>query len=146
MQGRPPELVGTAVFPVDYLMELADYWANGFDWRAQEKTLNEHPQFMTTIDGQDIHFLHVRSPEPDALPLILRHGWPGSFVDFLDVIGPLTDPHAQRRPGGGVHVVIPSLPGFGFSNPVNVSGHRTRELLVMVGAVGGRQRGVGRRR
>ncbi len=78
---------------------------------------------MTTIDGQDIHFLHVRSPEPDALPLILSHGWPGSFVDFLDVIGPLTDPRAHGGdPADAFHVVIPSLPGFGFSNPVREPG------------------------
>jgi pimeloyl-ACP methyl ester carboxylesterase len=109
--------------PVDYLKGLADYWANGFDWRAQEKTLNAYPQFVTTIDGQDIHFLHVRSPEPDALPLILSHGWPGSFVDFLDVIGPLTDPRAHGGdPADAFHVVIPSLPGFGFSNPVREPG------------------------
>ncbi|MET8139411.1 epoxide hydrolase family protein [Sphaerisporangium sp. NPDC005288] len=109
--------------PAEYLKELAVYWADGFDWRAQEKTLNEHPQFVTTIDGQDIHFLHVRSPEPDALPLILCHGWPGSFVDFLDVIEPLTDPRAHGGdPADAFHVVIPSLPGFGFSNPVREPG------------------------
>ncbi|GAA1660162.1 epoxide hydrolase [Nonomuraea maheshkhaliensis] len=109
--------------PVDHLKDLADYWANGFDWRAQEKALNEFPQFMTTIDGQDLHFLHVRSPEPDALPLILSHGWPGSFADFLDVIGPLTDPRAHGGdPADAFHVVIPSLPGFGFSNPVREPG------------------------
>ena len=78
--------------PVDYLRELADYWANGFDWRAQEARLNEMPQFVTRIDGQDIHFLHVRSGKPDALPLVMTHGWPSSPVEFLRVIGPLTDP------------------------------------------------------
>src|SRR5690348_17334154 len=80
--------------PVEYLRELADYWRDGYDWRVQEKLLNEHPQYLTEIDGQRIHFLHVRSPEPDAFPLILTHGWPGSIVEFLDVIGPLSDPRA----------------------------------------------------
>ncbi|WP_062442562.1 epoxide hydrolase family protein [Herbidospora daliensis] len=109
--------------PAGYLRELAAYWADGFDWRAQEKALNEHPQFVTTIDGQDLHFLHVRSPEPGALPLLLSHGWPGSFADFLDVIGPLTDPRAHGGdPADAFHVVIPSLPGFGFSNPVREPG------------------------
>nr|WP_062340055.1 epoxide hydrolase [Herbidospora sakaeratensis] len=109
--------------PVDHLRELAAYWADGFDWRAQEKALNEHPQFVTTIDGQDVHFLHVRSPEPGALPLLLSHGWPGSFADFLDVIGPLTDPRAHGGdPADAFHVVIPSLPGFAFSNPVREAG------------------------
>src|SRR3712207_5171346 len=78
--------------PLGYLKELAEYWAAGFDWREQEAKLNEFPQFITNIDGQDIHFLHIRSPEPDALPLILTHGWPSSPVEFLKVIGPLADP------------------------------------------------------
>ena len=97
--------------------------ATGYDWRAQEAQLNEFPQFITEIDGQRIHFLHVRSPEPDALPLVLTHGWPGSFVEFLDVIGPLTDPRAHGGdPADAFHVVIPSLPGFGFSGPIAESG------------------------
>jgi epoxide hydrolase len=83
--------------PASYLKGLAEYWRDGYDWRAHERKLNEYPQFTTEIDGQDIHFLHVRSPEPDALPLILIHGWPGSIVEFLDIIGPLTDP---RRTAG----------------------------------------------
>ncbi|MGW1997515.1 epoxide hydrolase family protein [Embleya sp. NPDC001921] len=102
--------------PVAYLRELAQYWQSGFDWRRQEARLNEFPQFITEIDGQDIHFLHVRSPEPDALPLILTHGWPNSFVEFADMVGPLTDPRAHGGdPSRAFHVVIPSLPGFGFS-------------------------------
>src|SRR4051794_31453255 len=72
--------------PVGYLAELVSYWAGGYDWRAQEKQLNAHPQFTTEIDGQRVHFLHVRSAEPGALPLVLSHGWPGSVVEFLDVI------------------------------------------------------------
>ncbi|MFE5706197.1 epoxide hydrolase family protein [Rhodococcus koreensis] len=109
--------------PTSYLVELVAYWRDEFDWRAQEKSLNTIPQFVTEIDGQNIHFLHVRSPEPDALPLVLTHGWPGSFVEFLDVIGPLTDPVAHGgNPADAFHVVVPSLPGFGFSGPVRESG------------------------
>jgi epoxide hydrolase len=109
--------------PLDYLRGLAQYWADGFDWREQEAKLNGLPQFTTTIDGQNIHFLHVRSPEPDALPLIISHGYPSSVVEFLDIIGPLTDPVSH---GGNAtdafHVVAPSIPGFGFSTPVRETG------------------------
>jgi pimeloyl-ACP methyl ester carboxylesterase len=102
--------------PVGYLTDLAEYWRSGYDWRRHEARLNEFPQFMTEIDGQDIHFLHVRSPEPDALPLILTHGWPNSFVEFTDLIGPLTDPRTYGGdPSQAFHVVVPSVPGFGFS-------------------------------
>ncbi|MEV0228836.1 epoxide hydrolase family protein [Nonomuraea sp. NPDC050786] len=102
--------------PVAYLRELAEYWADGFDWRAQEARLNAFPQFTTDIDGQTSHFLHVRSPEPRALPLIITHSWPNSVAEFLDVIGPLTDPRAHGLdPDVAFHVVAPSLPGFGFS-------------------------------
>ncbi|MFI7634581.1 epoxide hydrolase family protein [Nonomuraea sp. NPDC049400] len=102
--------------PVAYLKELAEYWADGFDWRAQEARLNAFPQFTTDIDGQTIHFLHVRSPEPHALPLIITHSWPNSIAEFLDVIGPLTDPGRHGLdPGVAFHVVAPSLPGFAFS-------------------------------
>jgi len=104
--------------PMNYLKGLAEYWHTGYDWRTHETRLNEFPQFTTTIDGQIIHFLHVRSPEPDALPLIITHGWPGSVVEFLDIIGPLTDPRAHGvDPADAFHLVIPSLPGFGFSGP-----------------------------
>ncbi len=109
--------------PAGYLRELAAYWASEYDWRAQEAALNAIPQFITTIDGADLHFLHVRSAEPDATPLMLLHGWPGSVVEFLDVIGPLTDPAAH---GGdradAFHLVIPSLPGYGFSGPLTETG------------------------
>jgi epoxide hydrolase len=109
--------------PLGYLKDLAEYWRTSYDWRAHEAQLNQFPQFTTEIDGQQIHFLHVRSPEPHALPLIMTHGWPSSFVEFLKVIGPLTDPAAY---GGDVtdafHVVIPSLPGYAFSTPVRVPG------------------------
>src|SRR3712207_1581634 len=108
---------------LDYLKELAEYWADGFDWRKQEKKLNEFPQFITTIEGQDIHFLHVRSSEPDALPLIFTHGWPSSPVEFMKVIGPLADPLVLGAdPTDAFHLVIPSLPGYGFSTPVRETG------------------------
>jgi len=98
------------------IQELARYWTTGYDWRACEATLNALPQFMTEIDGQDIHFIHVRSRHENALPLIITHGWPGSVLEMLEVIGPLTDPAAH---GGSAqdafHLVIPSLPGYGFS-------------------------------
>ncbi|HET6534477.1 MAG TPA: alpha/beta fold hydrolase [Actinoplanes sp.] len=96
--------------PTDHLRQLADYWATGFDWRAQEAALNEIPQFRTEIDGQAVHFFHARSPRPDALPIVLTHGWPSSPVEFLRLIGPLTD--------AGFHLVMPSLPGYGYSDPI----------------------------
>jgi pimeloyl-ACP methyl ester carboxylesterase len=115
--------------PVEYLSDLADYWRTRYDWRAQEKRLNDIPQFTTEIDGQDIHFMHVRSPEPDALPLLLAHGWPGSVVEFLDVIGPLTDPRAHDGDAADAfHLVIPSMPGFGFSGPTSDSGWSSRRM------------------
>ncbi|HEY7486779.1 MAG TPA: epoxide hydrolase [Streptosporangiaceae bacterium] len=109
--------------PLDYVRRLVAYWRDGYDWRAYEARLNAYPQFTTEIDGQRIHFLHVRSPEPDATPLILTHGWPNSVVEFLDLIGPLTDPAAHGGdPADAFHVVIPSLPGFGFSGPTHEPG------------------------
>jgi pimeloyl-ACP methyl ester carboxylesterase len=127
-QALPGDDWGTGV-PVGWLHELADYWRFGYDWRAAEREINEVPQFTTVVDGQQIYFLHVRSPERDALPLILTHGWPGSVVEFLDVIGPLTDPGAHgadRR--DAFDVVIPALPGFGFSSPVSESGWTTTRV------------------
>ncbi|MFI6027620.1 epoxide hydrolase family protein [Amycolatopsis magusensis] len=122
----PREVPGTGWergVPVDYLRELATYWAEEFDWRAQEAELNELPQFTTEIDGQRLHFLHVRSPEPGARPLLLTHGWPSSPIEFLRVIGPLTDPRAHGGdPADAFHVVIPSLPGYGFSTPLAEAG------------------------
>ena len=109
-----------------WVRRLAGYWRDGYDWRAAEARLNAYPQFITEIDGQDIHFLHVRSPEPGALPLILTHGWPGSVVEYLDVIGPLTDPRAHGRdPSIAFDLVIPSLPGFAFSSPLTSRGWGT---------------------
>lgn len=109
--------------PVEYLRDLAEYWRDGFDWAAQEARLNAFPQFTVEIDGQTIHFLHVKSPEPNATPLMLVHGWPGSFVEFIDMIGPLTDPVAHGGDAADAFdVVIPSLPGFGFSMPLSEAG------------------------
>jgi epoxide hydrolase len=109
--------------PLDYLKELAEYWLTSYDWREWEAELNAYPQFTTTVDGQNIHFLHVRSPQPDAFPLILSHGWPGSVVEFLDVIGPLRDPSTHGGdPADAFNLVIPSLPGFGFSGPTREPG------------------------
>ncbi|UNZ16234.1 epoxide hydrolase family protein [Streptomyces sp. 891-h] len=122
--------------PPAYLRELAAYWASEYDWRAQEARMNAHPQFTTVIEGQRLHFLHVRSPHQDATPLLLLHGWPGTFADFLDIVGPLTDPTAH---GGAeedaFHLVIPSLPGFGFSIPLAGPGMgpaRMAELLAQL--------------
>jgi pimeloyl-ACP methyl ester carboxylesterase len=125
----PDELPGvgwTRGVPLGYLKQLAGYWADGYDWRKQEARLNEFPQFTTTIDGTGVHFLHVRSPEAGALPLILTHGWPGSVVEFLEVIGPLADPHTHGGdPADAFHLVIPSLPGYGFSGPTRQTGWTT---------------------
>ena len=91
------------------------YWKDAFNWREQERLLNQLPQFKTTIDGVDIHFMHQRSTNPSALPLVLTHGWPGSFIEFTKIVGPLTDPVAHGgRPEDAFHVVAISLPGFGF--------------------------------
>ncbi len=106
-----------------YLRDLVRYWLDEYDWRAHEARLNVWPQFHTEIDGQRIHFYHVKSPVADAMPLILTHGWPGSVAEFVDLIGPLTDPASH---GGDAkdafHVVIPSLPGYGFSQPNDAKG------------------------
>jgi pimeloyl-ACP methyl ester carboxylesterase len=99
--------------PLEYVKPLHDYWRDGYDWRHWEARLNSYPQFTTEIDGQNIHFIHVRSARPDALPLILSHGWPMSIVEFLDVIEPLSQ---------DFHLVIPSLPGFAFSGPTHERG------------------------
>ncbi|ROO85052.1 pimeloyl-ACP methyl ester carboxylesterase [Actinocorallia herbida] len=116
-----PDVPGTGWergVPTSYLRGLAEYWADGFDWREQEAELNALPQFTASVDGTRLHFLHVRSAEPDATPLLLLHGWPCSVVDFLDLVGPLTDPVAHGGAAGDAfHLVIPSLPGYGFSGP-----------------------------
>jgi len=115
--------------PADYLRGLAEYWQKNFDWRAAEMRLNAYPQYTTQIDGQKIHFLHVKSPEPDATPLLLLHGWPGSFVEFVHVIGPLSDPRGHGAADApAFDLVIPSLPGFGFSGPVTEPGWGPRRM------------------
>ncbi|WP_410646720.1 epoxide hydrolase family protein [Amycolatopsis sp. cmx-4-54] len=100
-------------FPLARLQELAEYWRTGYDWRAHETELNKLPHFTTKIDGQNIHFVHFRSAKPDALALVLTHGWPGSFLEFLDLIEPLSQ---------DFHLVIPSIPGYGFSGPTHERG------------------------
>jgi pimeloyl-ACP methyl ester carboxylesterase len=102
--------------PLAHLRELCD-WADGYDWRTTEQRLNALPQFRAELDGLGIHFLHVRSPHPDAFPVVLTHGWPGSIVEFLKVIGPLTDPTSHGGAAADAfHLVCPSLPGYGFSD------------------------------
>ena len=109
--------------PNHYLRETVDYWRDGFDWRAQEARMNAVPHHLTEIDGQTIHVVHVPSAEKDATPLLLAHSYPGSFVDFLDLIGPLTDPVAHGgRAEDAFSVVVPSMPGVGFSTPVEDRG------------------------
>ena len=115
--------------PVVFIKELADQWLNIYDWRAHEAQINAYPQFMTEIDGQPIHFLHIKSPEPNALPLILTHGWPSSVVEYLSLIGPLSDPRAHGvDPSIAFNLVIPSVPGFGFSSPMTASGWDTAHV------------------
>ena len=106
--------------PAHYLKKLADYWRNEFDWKKQEANLNQYPQFITEIDGQNIHYLHIKSSRPGAIPLMLIHGWPGSFADFIKVIEPLTNPQSTVQIA--FDLVIPSIPGFGFSTPVKEKG------------------------
>jgi pimeloyl-ACP methyl ester carboxylesterase len=122
----PGEVTGAGTaygMPLDVVQRLAERWQTGYDWRAHETQLNEFPQFTTVIDGQSIHFLHIRSPQPGALPLLLLHGWPGSVVEFLGLIGPLTDPGTHGGdPAQAFDVVVPSLPGYGFSGPTTEPG------------------------
>jgi epoxide hydrolase len=109
--------------PLSYLRELCDYWAHEYDWRATEAQLNALPQFRTEIDGLGIYFLHVRSRHQDALPLVITHGWPGSVIEFLNVIAPLTDPTAHGgRAEDAFDVICPSLPGYGFSDKPGAPG------------------------
>jgi pimeloyl-ACP methyl ester carboxylesterase len=115
--------------PLAYLQEVCEYWQHRYDWRRCEKRLNDFGQFQAEIDGLDIHFLHVRSPHPDALPLVLTHGWPGSVVEFLDVIGPLTDPTSYGGDAADAfHVVVPSLPGYGYSGKPTRTGWNIQRI------------------
>lgn len=112
-----------------YLRDLCDHWCTAFDWRAQEERFNRWPHGITEIDGQPVHFVHARSPEPEALPLIMTHGWPGSVAEFLDVIGPLSDPAAHGGdPRDAFHVVCPSIPGYGWSGPTTEPGWDVRRV------------------
>ena len=124
-----PEIGWAHGIPLATVRELALYWRNGYDFRQAEARLNALPQWKTPIDGQDVHFLHVRSSSPHALPLVLTHGWPGTVAEFLDVVGPLTEPQLH---GGSAkdafHVVIPSLPGYGFSGPTRSRGWDARRI------------------
>jgi hypothetical protein len=121
-----PEAAWQYGVPLTYVRDLVDYWRDGYDWRAHEERLNRHPQFTTTIDGQRVHFIHVRSPEPGALPLICTHGWPMSVFEYVDLIGPLSDPRAHGGdPGDAFDLVIPSIPGVAFSGPTHEEGWHT---------------------
>jgi epoxide hydrolase len=117
--------------PLGWIQDMCRYWAEAYDWRAREARLNRFAQFTTEIDGLDIHFLHVRSPEPTAMPLIITHGWPGSIVEFVKVIAPLVDPRAHGAdPADAFHVVCPSLPGFGFSSKPRSTGWGVDRIAV----------------
>ncbi len=112
-----------------YVTELLAYWEDEFDWRAQERRFNEFDHFKTVIDGIDMHFIHQRSAQDGAVPLLLTHGWPGSFVEFINLIGPLTDPAAYGGdPSDAFHVVIPSLPGYGFSGKPTETGYNPERM------------------
>ena len=115
--------------PLAYVKELCGYWADAYDWRKIEARLNTFPQYRTEIDGIGIHFLHVRSPNPDALPIVITHGWPGSVVEFHKVIEPLVDPAGHGAdPADAFHVVCPSLPGYGFSDKPSRPGWRVERI------------------
>ncbi len=117
--------------PIDYLRELVGYWRDGYDWRSQEARLNSFSHFRTRIDDQSIHFLHARSDHAEALPLLITHGWPGSIVEFLDVIPRLTDPESfGGQASDAFHVVAPSLPGYGFSEPPRTPGWDEHRIAI----------------
>ena len=112
-----------------YLQELLTYWQDGFDWRAQEQILNQFDHFRTALDRVDLHFIHQRSPVEDATPLLLTHGWPGSFTEFTEIIGPLTDPASHGGAAADAfHLVIPSLPGFGLSSKPAERGYNPERM------------------
>src|SRR5271155_2892368 len=143
----PDQLPGTTWeygADIKKVRELADYWQNGYDWRAQEARINRFDQFTTEIDGQQIHFIHERSPRPDAIPLMLIHGWPGSIVEFFALIEPLTHPSDSHSPA--FDVVIPSLPGFGFSGPTTTRGwgpeRMAKALVVLMDRLGYSRYGI----
>ena len=118
-----PDTTWNRGVPQHYLKELTEYWHTTYNWRTAEAHLNTYPQYTTTIDGTNIHYLHIRSPEPHALPLLITHGWPGSFTEFLTIIEPLTNPRKHNaNPHDAFHLVIPTIPGFGFSGPTPDTG------------------------
>jgi pimeloyl-ACP methyl ester carboxylesterase len=122
--------------PRAYLQEVVEYWREKYDWRAREAHLNSFAQFKTEVAGLGIHFIHVRSPQEDALPLVMTHGWPGSIVEFHKVIGPLTDPVAHGgRAEDAFHVVCPSLPGYGFSDKPTTTGWGVSKIADTWGAL-----------
>ena len=111
------------------VQDLCRYWLDGYDWRAAEARLNEWPQFETDVDGLHVHFVHVRSPHPGAVPLCITHGWPGSIAEFTKIVGPLTDPTAHGGDAADAfHVVAPSMPGYGFSGPTSETGVDIRRV------------------
>jgi pimeloyl-ACP methyl ester carboxylesterase len=120
--------------PLGYLQELVRYWRHEYDWRAAEARLNEWPQFTTTIDGANVHFAHISSPEPEAMPLLMTHGWPGSIVEFAGVVGPLSDPRAHGGDASDAfHLVLPGIPGFGLSGPTRERGWEVRRVAAAFG-------------
>ena len=143
----PDQLPGTTWeygADIKKVRELADYWQNGYDWRAQEAKINRFDQFTTEIDGQRIYFIHQRSPRPHAIPLLLIHGWPGSIVEFLAMIEPLNNPKDSNSPA--FDVIVPSLPGFGFSGPTTTRGwgpqRMARALIVLMDRLGYSKYGI----
>jgi pimeloyl-ACP methyl ester carboxylesterase len=143
----PDQLPGTTWeygADIKKVRELADYWQNGYDWRAQEAKINRFDQFTTEIDGQLIYFIHQRSSRPDAIPLLLIHGWPGSIVEFLALIEPLTDPKDKNSPA--FDVIVPSLPGFGVSGPTTTRGwgpqRMAKALVVLMDRLGYSKYGI----
>ena len=119
--------------PLSYMKELIAYWQTKYDWRAQEAKLNRWPQFTTALDGLSLHFVHVRSQEKSALPLVITHGWPGSFVEFVKVIEPLTNPVAHGgKAEDAFHVICPSLPGFGFSSKPKEPGWSVQRMSEVI--------------
>ena len=113
----------TQGIPLQYVQDLCAYWQTDYNWRATEEALKSIPQYTTEIDGLEIHFLHLRSPIENAMPLVLTHGWPGSIIEFMKVLGPLSDPEAHcGNADDAFHLVVPTLPGYGFSGKPTTTG------------------------
>lgn len=134
---RPDQLPGVGWsygIPNDVVSSLAERWRGGYDWRQAEAQLNQWPQYTTVIDSTTVHFAHIRSPEPDAVPLLMTHGWPGSLVEFVHVVGPLTNPSAHGAQGAqAFHLVLPSIPGFAFSGPTPSPGWGVHRMALAFG-------------